>query len=125
MIPFLDLYGFVSVVLRALALVFEALMVGGVIFQFGIAKKYSNQMVGTRVTSLVTCSSTLLAITETVYLGTNSIVLIQLSNLTWTEASGATFFVWGTVLIVGALLVSVSARTRFAKIACPAGCVLV
>jgi len=121
---FLDIFAFVSVLLRALTLVFEALTVGGVIFQFAITPQNSESL-RRRLSKLLLGSSAMLAVVQLANLAADSAILMASTNLTWTQVKGAGFCISGAFMIVGAGLVGLFALTRSAKIVCPIGCILI
>jgi len=121
---FLDIFAFVSVLLRALTLAFEALTVGGVIFQLAIMPQDSKEFRG-RLSKLLLGSSALLAVVQLMYLAANSAILMASTNLTWTQVRGAGFCISGAFMIAGAGLVGLFTFTRWAKVVCPIGCILI
>jgi putative copper resistance protein D len=118
--PFLDVYALLSVVLRALSLSCEALMIGGVIFRYAVARGDLRAS----APGLCAASAGLLAVSQTTYLALNSSVLIASTNLTWSELGGASFLLWGAAIVTGAGVCSAFALRRFANVACSGGCIL-
>ncbi|HEY6357622.1 MAG TPA: CopD family protein, partial [Vicinamibacterales bacterium] len=125
MSAFVGLYPFLAVLLRAATLAFEALTVGGVIFQLAIARKDLLSELGTTLSRLVACFALVLAITQAAYMAATSAVLMISADLRWTDVAGANFFVSGCAVIVGAGLVGAFARSGVAGSAGLAGCVLI
>jgi len=120
----LDIFGFLSVLLRAATLAFEALTVGGVVFRFAIAPA-SKADAARGLTRYLVCSAALLAGVQIAYVAANSALLMASTGLTWAEVMGAAFCISGALMIAGAVIVAVFALSRVGKIACPLGCVLI
>jgi putative copper resistance protein D len=80
----LDLFAFLSVLLRAMTLAFEALTIGGVIFILVIAQKISSE-IDSRLLRFCIFFSTLLAITQILFVGANSVILMNSTGLSWRE----------------------------------------
>ena len=110
MTQLLDIFGFISVLLRGLTLSFEALTVGGVIFLTVVAQSQ-------RVLQLLNWFAILLAITQVCSVALNSAVLIGTTGMDWTEVAGAGFCIAGALMVAGALGVGVFAHTRTAPVA--------
>jgi putative copper resistance protein D len=124
----LDIFGFLSVLLRAATLVFEALTVGGVIFRFAIAP---GSKAGARrgLTQCLVFSAGLLAGVQIAYVVANSALLMASTGLAWGEVMGAEFCISGALIVAGAAIVAVFASGEplegAGRIACPIGCVLI
>ena len=117
----LDIFAFVSVLLRGMTLAFEALTIGGVIFMMVIVR-------GTTRRGLSRCLilfSTLLAVTQILFVGANSAILMNSAELTWEDVRGAGYCVAGAMIIAGAVVIAGFARSRWSKLAWPAGCLLI
>jgi putative copper resistance protein D len=122
---FLDIFAFVSVLLRGMTLAFEALTVGGVIFALAIARQTSNSLIARGVSRFTILFSTLLAVTQVLFASVNSAILMSSAHLTWAEVRGANYCTAAATIVLGASLVAGFARARWAKFACPLGCVLI
>jgi len=120
----LDIFAFISVLLRGITLALEALTVGGVIFVMTIARKTSSSMVHD-LSRFPILFSTLLAITQVLFVGATSAILMNSADLTWADVIGARYCAAGAVIVVGAFLVGGFARAQCAKFVWPAGCVLI
>jgi len=121
----LDIFGFLSVLLRAATLVFEALTVGGVIFRCAIAR---DNVSGAR--GLARClifSAGLLATVQAAYVGANSSILMASTGLAWDDVKGAEFCISGALTIAGAAMVAVFAlgKPPLGTAACSIGCALI
>src|SRR5512133_2643812 len=115
MVQFLDIFGFLSVLLRGLVLSFEALTVGGVVFQLGVARQHR---VGK---SWLRCAAALLAITQTCIAGANAAMLMGTTDLGFADVLGADFC-RATLLVVAGALAVIAARGA-GRIAAALGCV--
>ena len=118
MTQLLDLYGFISVLLRGLTLSFEALTVGGIIFLLAVAR----HVLATRALTWFALLLMLTTISST-YL--NAVILAATANLSWAEASSAPFCMAGALMATGALVAVIFIRTRWASVAGPFACVLI
>lgn len=107
-----------------MTLAFEALTVGGVIFVLAIARETSSAMVR-RLSRFIILFSALLAVTQVLFVAANSAILMNSADLTWTEVRGASYCTAGAIIVAGAFVIGGFARTRFAKFAQPAGCILI
>jgi copper resistance protein D len=118
----IDIFAFLSVLLRGLTLASEALTVGGVFFLSVIVREPSGSPLARRLLRLLTGSSVLLCLTQISYVALNSAVLVHTANVPWTDVKGAAFCVAGAAMILGAALVVLSARIQAAGIGWPIGC---
>jgi putative copper resistance protein D len=123
LLQLLDLFAFLSVLLRASTLAFEALTVGGVIFRFAIAREH--KLRAARVTGFTISFAILLALTQAAYIASDSAILMESTSLTWAEVSGAAFCISGFCMIGGALTIALFLRTRLASFVCPLACVAI
>ncbi len=125
MAQLLDIFAFVSVLLRGFTLAFEALTVGGVIFLLAIARNDVGGTEARRLASLQQISSLLLALTQIAFVAANSAILMSSTGLSWDEVMGARFCVAGAVIVIGAACVGGFARARNGRWLQAAGCVLI
>jgi putative copper resistance protein D len=121
----LEIFAFISVLLRGMTLAFEALTIGGVIFLVVIARMDASEVSAERLSRFLMVASTLLIATQIVFVGLNSVILMGSAGLTWAEVRGAGFCVAGSFTVVGAAFVGGFVRTRWGKLVCPAGCILI
>jgi putative copper resistance protein D len=123
MTQFLDLFSFLSVLLRGLVLACEALTMGGIIFLLLVSRGLS---LGARATGgllrFLTWSSIGLASAGAAYLLSNSAVLVGSTDMTWRQVVGAGYFVADSSMILGATAIAISARTRLASVGFPFAC---
>ena len=116
MAQFLDIFGFLSVLLRGLVLTFEALTVGGVIFLAAVAAPAG---VGVpRLRTLLTWCALLLAAVECCTVAATSAILVGSTDISWADAAGAQFAIAGMLVVLGALAVASTARGFFPAIGC-------
>ena len=125
MAQFLDIFAFISVLLRGMTLAFEALTVGGVIFALAIARQKSNNALARGISRFIILSSALLAVAQVFFVCSNSAILMNSAHLTWAEVGGASYCAAGATIVVGAAVIGGFARARCAKFAWPAGCLLI
>ena len=121
MAQLLDIFGFLSVLLRGMTLAFEALTVGGVIFILAIARKTSNS----GSSRFLILFAVLLAVTQILFVGANSAILMNSAGLTWADVRGAGYCVAGAMIVAGAVVIAGFARSRWSKLAWPVGCILI
>jgi copper resistance protein D len=121
----LDLFGFLSVVLRGLQLAFEALVVGGVIFLTWIASRPMEDGLHKRLTGWLILASAMLASTQICSVAVNSAILMGSLNMSLRELTGASFWIAGMLVVAGAAGVASLVRTRFARIGSPIACALI
>ena len=118
----LDIFAFVSVLLRGMTLAFEALTIGGVIFMLAIVRKTTSR----GLSRFLILFSTLLAVTQILFVAANSAILMNSAELTWEDVRGAGYCVAGAMIVAGAVVIAGFARSLWSKLsAWPAGCLLI
>jgi putative copper resistance protein D len=122
---FLDIFGFISVILRGFALALEALTIGGVIFTTAIAFPRVPASVSDPLARWILRFSALLAITEVLTVAANSAVLVGSTDLSWKEVTGAGFWTAGGLVVFGSVSLGLFARTSLRRIVSPIACVCV
>jgi len=112
----LDIFGFLSVLLRALTLSLGAIVIGGISFwhlvaRQVIAKDETEFSAGRRII----CGTLIgLAITQGASLFTNTAILADTAGICLSDVFGASFFLWGCLSIgAAAVLAFRSAERRF------------
>ncbi len=110
MAQLLDIFGFLSVLLRGLTLAFEALTVGGVIFLLVVARGVDAP--AHRLSRWVAIAAVALAAVQTCYVAANAAILIGSTDLGWADTAGAGFAIAGAMTASGALTVALTARSR-------------
>jgi putative copper resistance protein D len=116
----LDVYSFVSVLLRGGALVFQSLIVGGCIFSVWILRPL-NALCGAQTHSILESARRLLfwsavafAFIQSCNLMSESVLLSGTTDLSWRDVFGASFFVAGAAGIGSALfVVAMTARREW------------
>jgi copper resistance protein D len=112
----LDIFGFLSVLLRGMALSFEALTVGGVIFQLWVARQ---EKIGG---PWLRGAAALLAITQVCVAGVNAAILMGTTDLRLADILGADFCRAALLVLAGAVAIAVLApagrRRIIAVLAC-------
>jgi len=109
MLRLVDLFGYFSVVLRAGTLVFQSVVLGGVLFVLwtvrcaGPAAQISVATVQSSSLRLLRASAIGLAIVQVLYLYVDSSVLMVTAELGFRDVVGATFFLAGSCMLVGAI----------------------
>ena len=121
----LDIFGFLSVLLRGLQLAFEALVVGGVIFLTGIARGAVNAALSRVLTRWLTWAAVMLAGTQICAVTVNSAILVGSTDMGLDELIGAGFWISGMLVVAGAVAVGTLVRTPLARIACPTACAMI
>ncbi|MCU1258758.1 MAG: copper resistance protein [Bryobacterales bacterium] len=104
MAQFLDLFGYLSVLLRAAALSLGAIALGGVVFTFVVRPGPALPASGRRLLFL---SAFALAATQVFYVLMNSIILSATTGLRWNELIGASYFIWGCASASAALALGI------------------
>ncbi len=121
----LDLFGFLSVVLRGLQLAFEALVVGGVIFLTWIAIRPIDDGLHKRLTRWLILAAAMLASAQICSVAVNSEILMVSLGISLRDLTGAKFWIAGMLVVAGAAAVASLARTRFARIGSPIACAII
>jgi putative copper resistance protein D len=115
MLQLVDLFGYFSVLLRAGTLVFQSLLLGGVLFVLWTAHANtelpgeSMAAVESACLRLLRASAIGLAVVQVLYLYVDSAVLMVTAEIGFREVVGASFFVAGTCMLAGALATAVLA----------------
>jgi putative copper resistance protein D len=109
----LDIFGFLSVVLRGMALSFEALTTGGVIFVVAVAGGISGKDVVGRAFRWLISAATLLASTQVLVAAANSAILLGTTDLRPAEIAGAEFWKATLLILAGAVTIIILAGWRW------------
>jgi putative copper resistance protein D len=110
-----DLFAFFSVILRAGTLVFQSLLLGGVLFVLWVAQgspeASPDSIAGVQASSwnLLRLSASGLAVVQLLYLYVNSTVLMVTAEIGIADVVGANFFVAGSIVLAVALLTGIFA----------------
>ncbi|HWO02883.1 MAG TPA: CopD family protein [Blastocatellia bacterium] len=116
MIQLVDLFGFLSVLLRAIALASQSIALGGIVFAVIVVAPIDSIDLDsasalTRSTRrLITWSAAILAVNQLSYVLLNSAMLISTADLSPVEVIGANFFVAGVATILAAVGIALLIR---------------
>ncbi len=133
LLKLVDLFSFLSVVLRAGTLVFQSLLLGGVLFVLWVARSSplaapeSIARIQKSSWKLLQVSAVGLAIVQLLYLYVNSAVLMATAEIGFDGVVGANFFISGCIVLTAALMTAVvaSGNKNMAKWALPVLAVVV
>jgi putative copper resistance protein D len=103
------LFGLLSVFLRAATLSFAAIALGGVAFGLLVLRRSTPVAAAVR---LQTWSAFALAVTQVVYVASNSAVLLGTTELDLKAVAGAGYFIWGCVCALAALALGIASVFR-------------
>ncbi|HKD82883.1 MAG TPA: CopD family protein [Candidatus Angelobacter sp.] len=111
-----SLFGIIVVALRAATLVFQSLVVGGIVFHRWIAGD-STAPRGERSPGilLLRVSAAGLVGTQLLYIGINSAVLMDSLGIGLSSVASANFFVAGAVTIIAAVAIAVTPSSKLAR----------
>jgi copper resistance protein D len=116
-----DIFGFLSVLLRAMTLVAQTLAVGGVIFALLVARPLrlgdndSGKVTLCSLRRLVTWAAMGMALFQIILLGVNSASLMATAELSLGEIMGANFFRAGAVMIAASSGLALIMQVRFRR----------
>jgi putative copper resistance protein D len=127
LVKLVDLFSFLSVVLRAGTLVFQSVLLGGILFVLWTARASpgipADSIAHVRAASwrLIRISAVGLAIVQILYLYVDSAVLMASADLPFNWVVGANFFISGAIVLVAALITAIVAggSKKFASWALP------
>ncbi len=128
LLKLVDLFSFFSVILRAGTLVFQSVLLGGVMFVLWVARgsvqasPESIARIQASTWRLLRISAIGLAVVQLLYLYVNSAVLMATAEIGFDGVVGANFFISGCIVLVAALLTAIvtSGNKKFASWALPA-----
>src|SRR5271165_3907025 len=110
LLKLVDLFAFFSVILRAGTLVFQSVLLGGVLFVLWTARTSpdasdeSLARIQTSSWKLLRLSAVGLAVVQLLYLYVDSAVLMVSADIGFQAVVGANFFISGSIVLVAALL---------------------
>ena len=127
LLKLVDLFAFLSVILRAGTLVFQSVLLGGVLFVVWVARTSpgvpTDSIARIQASSwrLLRISAIGLAISQLLYLYVNSAVLMVTAEIGFDGGVGANFFISGCIVLTAALMTAVvaSGSKNVAKYALP------
>lgn len=105
----LQIFGFLSVLLRGATLTFQSLTVGGVIFLFFVVRNFNggSEKIGASCLSWLRRFALVLVAVQVSYLAANSLILMESAQISLAEVSGANFVLAGALGIAASLTVIV------------------
>lgn len=113
-----DLFGFLSVILRAGTLVFQSLLLGGVMFVLWVSREVpgdpqqADRMQGGSWL-LLRISAILLVVVQALYLFVDSSVLMAAADIGFGGVIGANFFISGSIVLATALAAALFTRRHW------------
>ena len=116
----LQIFGFLSVLLRGATLTFQSLTAGGVVFLFAVLRQSSDDSAEIRASCLIWLrrfALVLLAV-QISYLAANSMILMESAQIGFAEVMGANFVLAGALGIAASvtiLVLATSSRTASAR----------
>jgi copper resistance protein D len=110
------LFGIITVILRAATLVFQSLVIGGIVFRRWIAAGEMTPARDQRLgILLVQISAIALAVTQVAYLGLNTTILTGSLGASVKDIAGANFFVAGVVTVAAAIAIACIPSSRLSR----------
>jgi copper resistance protein D len=106
MIQLLDVFGFLSVVLRGLTLALQSMVIGGLVFDLFIARADAGAAAVRACRRLLIASALALALAQAGYLAADTAILMGTADLSLAAVAGANFFVAGAIATALALAVA-------------------
>jgi copper resistance protein D len=106
MIQLLDVFGFLSVVLRGLTLALQSMVIGGLVFDLFIARADAGAAAVRACRRLLVASALALALAQAAYLAADTAILMGTADLSLAAVAGANFFVAGVIATALALAVA-------------------
>ena len=116
MLKLVDVFGYLSVILRAGTLVFQSLLLGGVLFVLWVARP-TPEVAGGNFEKIQSSSLRMLriaaiglAVVQALYLYVNSAVLMATAEIGMRDVIGANFFISGSIVFTAAIVAAALAR---------------
>ena len=105
----LNIFGYLSVLLRAATLCFQTLTIGGIIFVIAVARspQLRTDAVITSCRKWIIWFALALAATQVFYVFSNTLILMQSADMPFSEAAGANFVYAGALAAASGLLIAV------------------
>lgn len=125
LLKLVDIFGYLSVILRAGTLVFQSLLLGGSLFLLWIASPGGEtteaELAAVRrsASQLLRISAIALVMVQALYLYVNSAALTASAEIGWRDVIGANFFIAGSIILGASIMVAILATSakRSAQIA--------
>jgi copper resistance protein D len=121
MVRLLDLLGYLSLLLRSLALIAQTLAVGGVVFallpaqSLRLSGEASGKVTLSAIRRLVSWAALSLALLHLFLLTVESAALMETAELSLSEVAGANFFYAGAITVAASLALALVTRTKFSR----------
>ena len=118
MIKLVDIFGYLSVWLRAATLVFQSLLLGGALFIFWIARcspevsAHTQERVRASGLKMFGVAAIALAVVQFLYLYVDSAVLMATAEIGLKDVLGATFFIAGCVIVSASIAAAIFGRWK-------------
>ncbi|MFZ0795587.1 MAG: CopD family protein, partial [Candidatus Korobacteraceae bacterium] len=118
MLKLVDIFGYLSVLLRAGTLIGQSFLLGGLLFMYWIARPAqevstdSLERVRMRSQRMFRGAAISLAVVQLLYLYVNSAVLMATAEIGLRDVAGANFFLAGSVLLAASLLIALLSGSR-------------
>ncbi len=109
------LFGMITVILRAATLIFQSLVIGGIVFHRWIARETPAMREQAYGVLLLRVAATALATTQILYLSLNTMILNESLGLPLKDLAGANFFVASLVAIAAAVAVAFIPESRLTR----------
>jgi putative copper resistance protein D len=102
----LDVFGFLSVVLRGLTLALQSMVAGGLVFALFVGRAEAGTVAARACRRLLLASALGLALAQAGYVAANSAILMGTADLDLAGVAGASFFVAGALAAILALSIA-------------------
>jgi putative copper resistance protein D len=110
------LFGIITVILRTATLIFQSLVIGGIVFRRWIATDETTPACDQRLgVLLVRIAALALAATQVAYLGLNTTILTGSLGAGLKDIAGANFFVAGLLTVAAAMTIACVPFSRLAR----------
>jgi putative copper resistance protein D len=122
---FLEIFAFLSVLLRGFELAFEALTIGGVVFVTVVDRGAGGEEALGRASHWIRAASLSLTATQICATAATGKILIGTTDLGIRDLPGASFFVAGLLVLTGAVAIAIFAQSTRRAAATPPACLLI
>jgi len=114
MVKLLNIFGYLSVLLRAATLCFQTLTIGGIVFLIAVTRtpELRTEAVVAACRKWITWFALALAATQVFYVMANTTILMQSADMSFAEAVGANFVLAGALAAVSGLVIAVACILR-------------
>ncbi len=114
MVSFVNIFGYLALLLRALTLALGTIAVGGVLFGQIILRKHGSADPSALQSGrwLILPAALGLAAAQILYLAANAKILADTAGITFADQTGASYFIWGCLSIVSALTLAALTKAR-------------